>query len=339
MRSSSIRFAAVGLLLFAACSPEAATSDGELDVDVVLPQDSYLADEPVLADVTITNNTDQPIELVSWTLPAPELEQDIFDITRDTGELVGWRGPIFKRAAPETDDMVTLAPYASVTARVDLARFYDFSTDGTYTISVALAGAISNTQTVWIAAHEELAYKAPTPDATLGSLSFVKCSATQQSQIAAAAGFANTMSDDALAYLTTVTPSGTARYQTWFGSFSAAGWDQADTHFASIADVFDTKAITLDCGCKKPRVYAYVQPTQPYVIYLCRAFWAAPPSGHDSRAGTLIHEVSHFNVVASTNDWAYGESACKALAISDPTKALNNADSHEYFAENTPALP
>jgi hypothetical protein len=32
-------------------------------------------------------------------------------------------------------------------------------------------------------------------------------------------------------------------------------------------------------------------------------------------------------------------SAAAALAISDPVKALDNADSHEYFAENTPALP
>jgi peptidyl-Lys metalloendopeptidase len=47
--------------------------------------------------------------------------------------------------------------------------------------------------------------------------------------------------------------------------------------------------------------------------------------------------MSHFTVVAGTNDNAYGQSAAKSLAISNPTKALNNADSHEYFAENTPA--
>jgi peptidyl-Lys metalloendopeptidase len=36
---------------------------------------------------------------------------------------------------------------------------------------------------------------------------------------------------------------------------------------------------------------------------------------------------------------AYGQTAAKALAVSDPAKALDNADSHEYFAENTPAQP
>ena len=101
---------------------------------------------------------------------------------------------------------------------------------------------------------------------------------------------------------------------------------------------FDNKAITVDCGCKQ-NYYAYVYPTQPYKIYVCKVFWQAPLSGTDSKGGTLIHEMSHFNVVASTDDNAYGQSACKSLALSSPSEALDNADSHEYFSENTPALP
>ena len=74
-------------------------------------------------------------------------------------------------------------------------------------------------------------------------------------------------------------------------------------------------------------------------LYPCNAFWTAPAKGTDSKAGTLIHETSHFTNVASTDDWAYGQTAAASLAISDPAKALDNADSHEYFGENTPALP
>ncbi len=33
-----------------------------------------------------------------------------------------------------------------------------------------------------------------------------------------------------------------------------------------------------------------------------------------------------------------GQSAASSLAASNPAQALNNADSHEYFAENTPTL-
>ncbi len=61
-------------------------------------------------------------------------------------------------------------------------------------------------------------------------------------------------------------------------------------------------------------------------------------TGTDSKAGTLVHEMSHFTAVAGTDDHAYGQTNAKSLAISNPDLALNNADSHEYFAENTPFL-
>jgi peptidyl-Lys metalloendopeptidase len=62
-------------------------------------------------------------------------------------------------------------------------------------------------------------------------------------------------------------------------------------------------------------------------------------TGTDSKGGTLVHEMSHFTVVAGTDDLAYGQQAAAQLAISDPNKAINNADSHEYFGENTPTQP
>ena len=54
--------------------------------------------------------------------------------------------------------------------------------------------------------------------------------------------------------------------------------------------------------------------------------------------GTIIHEMTHFTITADTDDAAYGQADCKALAISNPGNAVNNADSHEYAAENTPVL-
>jgi peptidyl-Lys metalloendopeptidase len=82
-----------------------------------------------------------------------------------------------------------------------------------------------------------------------------------------------------------------------------------------------------------------VYPSQPYTIYVCKAFWSAPMTGTDSKAGTLVHEMSHFTVVAGTDDWVYGQAGAASLATSDPAKAIDNADSHEYFGENTPVLP
>ena len=52
----------------------------------------------------------------------------------------------------------------------------------------------------------------------------------------------------------------------------------------------------------------------------------------------LSTQASHFTANGGTQDYAYGQSACKSLAQSDPDRAVMNADSHEYFAENNPAL-
>jgi peptidyl-Lys metalloendopeptidase len=71
-------------------------------------------------------------------------------------------------------------------------------------------------------------------------------------------------------------------------------------------------------------------------MWLCNAFWNAPATGTDSKAGTIVHESSHWTAAGGTGDYAYGQSAAKSLATSNPNNAVMNADSHEYFAENTP---
>jgi peptidyl-Lys metalloendopeptidase len=44
-------------------------------------------------------------------------------------------------------------------------------------------------------------------------------------------------------------------------------------------------------------------------------------------------------LLAATDDVVYGQAGARALADSDPNLAITNADSHEYFAEDTPPLP
>ena len=132
------------------------------------------------------------------------------------------------------------------------------------------------------------------------------------------------------------TPSATPRYTSWFGAYTLARWNTAKDHFVKARNAFQSAALTLDCSCTDSGTYAYVYPTQPYKIYVCGAFWNAPMTGTDSKGGTLVHEMMHFNVIASTDDWAYGQSAALSLAKSNPTKALDNSDNHEYFAENNP---
>ncbi len=77
--------------------------------------------------------------------------------------------------------------------------------------------------------------------------------------------------------------------------------------------------MTFDCKCKQ-NYFAYVYPDRPYNIYLCKVFWQVPLSGTDSQGGTLIHEMSHFTVVADTDDYVYGQTGARALADTIPIK-------------------
>ena len=176
-----------------------------------------------------------------------------------------------------------------------------------------------------------------TPPAGGGSNTFNACTTTRQSQLVSARTESKTYASDAENYLLANLQG--PRYTTWFGVFSSTRYNTVKNHFIAISNAMDNANVHFDCTCTQTNVYAYVYPNQPYNIYLCGAFWAAPLTGTDSKAGTLIHEMSHFNVVAGTSDFAYGQTAAMNLAINNPNNAVQNADSHEYFAENTPPRP
>jgi hypothetical protein len=64
----------------------------------------------------------------------------------------------------------------------------------------------------------------------------------------------------------------------------------------------------------------------------CELFFRARPDGYDSRAGVVIHEVSH--AAARTRDVAYSVRGAAVLAKDDPASAAMNADNYEYFVES-----
>lgn len=325
-----------------------APAPGELSVALSANRTVVGAGERLVVSMTMTNAAAHPVALPAWFAPGAELEEDLFAVTVD-GAPVAYVGPHYKRPAPEAADLVVLPAGGSITRDVDLTDFYDLSRTGAYQVAyaaaVGLAAARVEVRSQAIAlqvAGRPSTLVAPqgakgTAPGLTSAVTFSKCTTAQQADVQAGLGAASTMANGAATYLGGAA-SATQRYTTWFGTFSSTGWSTAQAHFAAIKDVFDTRAINFDCSCKK-RYYAYVYPNQPYNIYLCSAYWTAPVTGTDSKGGTIVHETSHFGVVASTDDWAYGQSAAKSLAISDPAKALDNADSHEYFAENTPALP
>ncbi len=310
---------------------QAVRAEQRVTVTLAAQKTAIGANEDVAVTVTLTNGSRHSVRLLKWETPVEGLEEPLFQVKRGEEE-AAFIGPHYKRPAAQEKDFVVLKAGESLTRTVSLSDLYDFSKSGDY----SLRYGDSNELKLSIEGRAAKLPESPVESLT-GAISFSgRCSSTQQSTLMQAMSAASAMADDSAAYLNG-TPSGTPRYTTWFGAFSSTGWNTAKTHFASIKDAFDTKPVTLDCSCKKS-YYAYVYPTRPYVIYVCNAFWNAPMTGTDSKGGTLIHEMSHFNVVAGTDDHVYGQSGAKSLAISNPTNALDNADNHEYFAENTPFL-
>ncbi|WP_229217272.1 M35 family metallo-endopeptidase [Massilia forsythiae] len=347
-------------------------------VTVTPERPSLARSDAVMVTVTITNTSNATAWLLAWQTPFGAPEAPLFEITRD-GQQVPYLGRQVKRAAPRAGDFIALAPGASRSARVELSALYRMNVTGAYSIRYRGGAPLSYAApdaarllpqagrdaasappaSVWIdgrlprglaepgAAPPDAqsrpasdASSSPAPDAgapgSADALSYSRCSNPQQETIAQAAQAALAMSTDAEAY--TRRRALGPRYTTWFGAVDAERAAIVSRHFIAIKDAFATKPVTVDCGCNED-YYAYVYPNQPYKIYVCNAFWSAPLTGTDSKGGTLVHEMSHFTVVAGTNDWVYGQQAARALAVSNPERAIDNADSHEYFGENTPPQP
>ncbi len=325
----------------------AKTSDA-LKVTLNFEKTMFGYDEGVPVNVSITNEGKSSVKILRWLTPFDGVKDDLFIVTVN-GKPVEYIGADYKRPAPTAKDYITLNGGETYEATVDLAGYYDLSETGFYQVNyrVETANAFS-TETNFLKQPDTLKSEtvqtyiegretAPTvsaPDAVSGSTNYTGCSTSRQSSLLTARNNASTYSANALSYLNAGTAG--ARYTTWFGVFNSSRYSTVRSHYTNIRSAMDTASVTFNCTCTDS-AYAYVYPTQPYTIYLCNAFWSAPSTGTDSKAGTLVHEMSHFNIVASTDDWAYGQTAAKNLARTNTTKAVDNADSHEYFAENTPA--
>ncbi|AOY62452.1 protease [Xanthomonas phaseoli pv. phaseoli] len=307
--------------------------------------------------VTVTNNGSQIARVPTYQLPLKSLDNGILEVSRD-GKPVDYTGRLVKRGLPKAADFTILQPGQSVKGEVDLAGAYDLSTSGNYTIQVRSAlqyasfsdgslmkaangepaVATSTPLTVWLdgvsrGVQRQLAVG---PTAVVNGINYLNCSTTRTSQAGSAVTAARNYSQNARNYLNAGSTG--ARYTTWFGAYNASRYSRVSSNFVNIDNALDQNngQITINCGCTES-AYAYVYANAPYEIYVCNAFWSASTTGTDSKAGTLVHEMSHFTVVAGTQDRVYGQSGARSLAISNPAQAITNADSHEYFAENTPA--
>jgi len=354
------KFAKISISVMAALACYSANAaSNAVSVDISAAKTVLGSSDDVVVNVKLTNTTSANQHVLKWATPFVAVEEPLFDVYRD-GIKLEYLGRHYKRGTPKAGDYFLLKPGKTYTGDVELSALYDMSVTGTYSIRYRTAslnlysasfdskgvasidkdiGAMeSNAMSMFITGRNAFAIpvdkKAAAPSGAAG-LAYSGCTSSQSSTIASAISASKTMAANSLAYLNAGKTA--SRYTTWFGSYVSSRYTTVKSHYTLINDAFLNKSVVVDCSCKQS-YYAYVYPTQPYKIYVCNAFWTAPLTGTDSKGGTLVHEMSHFNAVASTDDWVYGQSGAKSLAISNPTQAIDNADSHEYFAENTPAL-
>ena len=334
-------------LLSALPTGAALAQDVEASLEPV--RQKFARTDEVQVRVTLANRSNTPQYILKWYTPVEGITAPLFEVLRD-GQPVRYLGIEAKRPAPGPNDYLRLEPGDSVSSTVELSALYEMNVTGPYTLRYRTAAGglfatpgarpvtsalASNPVGIWIEGRLPRGARAPAKQAaTSASLEFSKCSNAQQEQLVAAVAAGRAMTVEGHNYLTAGTAYG-ARYGSWFGALDAGRGATVTRHFAAIRDAFDTKPVKIDCGCTAS-YFAYVYPAQPYTIYVCKAFWTAPLTGTDSRGGTLLHEMSHFDIVAGTDDHVYGQAGAAELARSNPAQAVMNADSHEYFGENTP---
>jgi peptidyl-Lys metalloendopeptidase len=335
----------------------------DLHVSVIPKRFRFNANQDVEIILKYTNKGSDTVLIYQHYIPKQQLSDPLFEVTLD-GTPVQYVGRLVKRSVPTLEDMFQLKPGRSVSSVVQLSLEYDMTKTGNYLVifkydidpmlstSASLLG-----RNMSIEAGDEFILQSPAASlfaegrpnpriveqvevdsqGNLQTYSYIGCSSSQLSSIGSALDQAKIYAINSVQYLATLT-SGRPRYTSWFGTFSSGNLNRLNTHYYNIDTTFRTKSMSFDCGCSEAGVFAYVYPNQPYKIYLCPAFWSAPMGGTDSKGGTIVHETSHFTIVAGTNDYAYGQTACKSLAKNTPNRAVMNADNHEYFSENNPPL-
>lgn len=315
-----------------------------------------------LVEVALTNTGTQ----TAWarlpgTLLDLDLPENIFRVTRSDPVTrvpvpIRYTGPLAKRSRPSAADYIPIYAGQSFKQTIDLGQLYDISQDDQYSVTLIQQLRYTLEQPTFDSGGELVPVEldnwvtSKTHLVTLGGVvlqervvtpEFGLCSASQQSTTFSAAEAAERLvgiAVDDLQSLTAEQRVSSPRYTRWFGAHTGDRFETTLQNLLNVQKVLSEQAIRFNCDCDLSGVYAYVRADDPYDIFLCPAFWASNTVGTDSQAGTIVHELSHFHVVAGTQDHVYGKPNAQLLAATDPVRAVGNADNHEYFVENTPAV-
>ncbi|MCH2192221.1 MAG: M35 family metallo-endopeptidase, partial [Gammaproteobacteria bacterium] len=339
--------ATIWLLLLFFTKSAAASLPQQISVSISADRPQYSEKDGLTITVTYQNRSVETIRILKWgTALEKNISHDLFSVIYE-GESLPYIGRHYKRAAATDDDFLVIGPLQSVSRTIDLESLYPMNYSGKYTVEyrdhnhrhqglLAESNEKHPTINLNLKADRAIRFQKIAPN-------FQDCNSGDLAAIDRALSDAETISRvarNALRNTPVNSRVNAERYRRWFGTYALDRWNRVQSNFDLIYDAAANRQINFICDYNES-AYAYVYPGQPYNIYLGQAFFAAPANGTDSKSGVIVHELSHFLVLGGTNRLnvhpeVYGTSSNLALARNNPEHASWNAESHEYFAENTP---
>lgn len=270
-----------------------------------------------------------------------------------TGRELRYEGVRMKRDMSEAAAQpVEIAPGAEIAVDVDLADSYLFEEGRDYSVqlrSAALGRSSHRVAPGGARSHALVAAATTAPPHVRDAERRARSPGAQFTQTGCTADDAlDTAVANAKAGLVTaydeyiVTDKcSTGDYEEWFGEPSGARYDEVVLTLRKTQELLNSDDFIFECGADRctPTTYAYVFPSDStHRIHLCNAYRSASTAlAYNSKPGTIIHEISHFQDVGDTEDHVYGQTDARSLATNDPAKASDNADSFEFFVEFVPS--
>ena len=297
---------------------------------------------------TVINDTDVTLGALYWHMPFRGFETDMF-VVELNGRRVAYTDRMVLRLAPEPGDWMPIGPGESVSTVIDLARSYDMSEPGTYTVQFDFPIEVRGSETpgpqaparvrsdvllVSTVGAQKGQYEKGGPPVSAG------CTTEQFDILDARQAAGDVFAANAGDHMDGA-PTNDPLYIKWFGAYDATRWNTVNGNFEKIDATMDEQYNYTCISCGRTMV-AYVYKDRPYEVWICPTFFNTDLLNENFQAGVLLHETSHWYPPygAGTNDYAYGESPCLSLAISNPTYAIANADSYHLFSRDVSnALP
>jgi len=291
-----------------------------------------------LLQFSVSNPDGFDLRVLKWGTPFEGIKSDMFTVTH-LRELSGpktYLGILMKRGEPLIEDYITVPSYSTVSIEFDLADHYHFDSIGKYLISFNLptysgvfdfeaytGQVVADISTITVQRNHT------------HNLGYVGCNAAQNGNIDSSTGPSLSEARRAYNCMASRSSSCLSLAVKWFGTYDATrySYDQ-NTVLGAIVSHMAAKPFHADCFASQctANTYAYVYPSDStFTVHLCQLFFSLP----NERLQTIIHEMSHFNSLGATRDYAYGQSACQNLARTNPAQAAHNADNVCYFASES----